>query len=55
MLRWPLPYLLVGTAFNEMLEPNPVFSSLIPLGLILGGSPQIVRGISISVTTSAPS
>jgi len=35
---------LVGSAFNDMLQANPVLSSLIPLGLILGGS-QIVRGV----------
>jgi ATP-binding cassette, subfamily B, bacterial len=35
---------LVGSAFNDMLQANPVLSRLIPLGLILGGS-QIVRGV----------
>ena len=35
---------LVGNAFNDMLRPNPVLSSLIPLAIILGGS-QIVRGV----------
>jgi ATP-binding cassette subfamily B protein len=35
---------LVGNAFNDMLQTNPVLSSLIPLGLILGGS-QILRGV----------
>jgi ATP-binding cassette subfamily B protein len=35
---------LVGSAFNDMLKPNPVLSSLIPLALILGGS-QILRGV----------
>jgi ATP-binding cassette, subfamily B, bacterial len=35
---------LVGDAFNQMLQPNPDTSILLPLALILGGS-QIVRGI----------
>ncbi len=35
---------LVGNAFNDMLQSHPVLSTLIPLGLLLGGS-QIVRGI----------
>lgn len=35
---------LVGNAFNDMLQKNPDLKILIPLGLILGGS-QIVRGI----------
>jgi ATP-binding cassette subfamily B protein len=34
---------LVGNAFNDMLQPNPVLASLIPLALLLGGS-QILRG-----------
>jgi ATP-binding cassette subfamily B protein len=34
---------LVGNAFNDMLKPNPVVSSLIPLAVLLGGS-QILRG-----------
>jgi ATP-binding cassette subfamily B protein len=35
---------LVGDAFNQMLQPNPDTSILLPLALILGGS-QIVRGV----------
>ena len=35
---------LVGNAFNDMLKPNPVLSSLIPLALLLGGS-QILRAV----------
>jgi ATP-binding cassette, subfamily B, bacterial len=35
---------LVGRAFNDMLLPNAIVSSLVPLALILGGS-QIVRGV----------
>jgi ATP-binding cassette subfamily B protein len=35
---------LVGSAFNDMLGPNPEVSRLIPLALIMGGS-QIVRGV----------
>jgi ATP-binding cassette subfamily B protein len=34
---------LVGSAFNQMLKPNPDVSVLLPLALILGGS-QILRG-----------
>ncbi len=35
---------LVGSAFNQMLKPNPDVSVLAPLALILGGS-QILRGV----------
>ncbi len=35
---------LVGNAFNDMLQPNPDVGALIPLALIMGGS-QIVRGV----------
>ncbi len=35
---------LVGSAFNDMLKPNPNLGALIPLALILGGS-QILRGV----------
>jgi len=35
---------LVGNAFNDMLQKNPDVKILIPLALILGGS-QIVRGV----------
>ncbi len=35
---------LVGSAFNDMLKPNPDLRALVPLALILGGS-QIVRGV----------
>lgn len=35
---------LVGNAFNDMLQKNPDVRILIPLALILGGS-QIVRGV----------
>ncbi len=34
---------LVGSAFNDMLKPNPNLRALVPLAIILGGS-QIVRG-----------
>lgn len=35
---------LVGNAFNDMLQPAPDLSLLLPLALILGGS-QVVRGV----------
>ncbi len=35
---------LVGNAFNDMLQPNPDVRALIPLALLMGGS-QIVRGV----------
>ncbi len=35
---------LVGSAFNDMLKPNPDVSVLLPLALTLGAS-QIVRGV----------
>ena len=35
---------MVGDAFNAMLQPNPDTSVLLPLALILGGS-QILRGV----------
>jgi ATP-binding cassette subfamily B protein len=35
---------LVGNAFNDMLQPNPDIRALIPLALLMGGS-QIVRGV----------
>ena len=35
---------LVGNAFNDMLQPDPDIRALIPLALLMGGS-QIVRGV----------